>query len=585
MKMKLMYYIYLVAIVCSLLLLFSCENQWDDHIKDETGRSSENLMQAILSKPELSGFASILQKTGYDAFLSGDRMITVFAPVNESLSGIDLENKAELLKLVKNHLAYQEYPVSGGAFIADTVEMLNQKRLPLKGLSVGGKGLVDKAYNISVGNGVLHLVSSPIDLRLTIWEYLNEQTGYPQVEFLKSITFEEMDQTNSIQTGFNEVGQPVYDTVWIVRNKLLEKYPIDKEGHHYTFVLLDASPFNRIETKYSRYFKRPEQAQQDSLVRAELIKDCVLLPVEIDAAGRYYSLDSVLVDIDPSMIKERYEASNGLVLKLSDAEVKVYENKLKTILIEAEKYVSYWADGDAWTHRTRKEASGGIDMMMNGTTRYIVTYQVVDENGIPYPDSTSTATFDVNCFTGSSNNSYIARESNCYIAYKPLLHSVPYRIYWAAHDDMSGHITSTKEHWEPIKFSQKMLFSFPDEAPLSRSASAVIENHFSETTVFSSSRFTAGRRDEFPLRRYTVSETNANKGLYMLEENPDSSGEDDFYKVFAGSDEFGDKDQLICPRYGTSTIFVANTTINKGTTSGMIFLDYIKLVPQVDIND
>lgn len=581
--MKLIY-INRIVLACLILLSLSSCDPWDDHVKDSTGRSSESVMQAILAKQELSVFAGILQKTGYDALLSGDRKVTVFAPVNESLTGIDLSDNAALLKLVRNHIAYQEYTVYEGSFTADSVEMINTKRLPLKALSVGGVNLSADAYNICVGNGMLHAIVSPIHLRLNIWEYLKEQTGYPQVDFLKAITFEEMDMENSIQIGFDAQGNPVYDTVKITRNLLLEKYPINKEGGNHTFILLDATTLNRIESKYSKYFKRPTQEQQDSLVRAELIKDCILFPVKINAAGRYYSQDSVLIDIDPAAIREEYQASNGVVYKLSDAEVKVYENKLKTILIEAENYAHYWADGDAWTHRNRSHASGGVDMMMNGTTRYVVRYNVVDEQGIPYPDSTATATFDVNCFTGTANNGYIARESNCYIAYKQVMHSVPYQIRWAAYDDMDIHITSTKEHWQPIRFSQKMLFSFPDTPELTRTAS-VIHNHFSTNTVFSSDRFTAGQKDEFQLRRYTVSTTTANTGLYILEENPSSTSESDFYNVFTGTDEYGDKDQLICPRYGESTIFVANTTVNKSTVSGMIFLDYIKLIPLVDIND
>lgn len=70
------------------------------------------------------------------------------------------------------------------------------------------------------------------------------------------------------------------------------------------------------------------------------------------------------MDISTSKIQETYAASNGTVYKLSDADVKIYENKVKTIKIEGENYFSFYADNmNAWMVRYRPSLSGGKGYM------------------------------------------------------------------------------------------------------------------------------------------------------------------------------------------------------------------------------
>ena len=172
-------------------------------------------------------------------------------------------------------------------------------------------------------------------------------------------------------------------------------------------------------------------------------------------------------------------------------------------------------------------------------------------------------------------------------------------MYWSAYNDYPSNINlpvslsintgkqtvSVTTH-VTAKFSQKLMMSFPDRPRVHRNASTThIVNNFSANTTFASSRFVAGVQEEKQLKRFRLNDDPTLLGFALLSRNLENTGEDDFFNVFTGEDAFGNKDQVISPTYGTATILVANTTENRASNSGMIFVDYIKLVPVVDPNE
>ena len=588
----------LVKYMAAAFILFiftACESKWEEHIaaKDLRGKT---LFQAIAENPQTSVFASILEKTGYDMLLSGDKMLTVFAPVNDALASVDMNDVEGLKNLVKNHLAYSNYTIVEDHFSSDRIEMINSKNYFVNGLQINGISLIKETgkFNLSAGNGILHLMNGVIPGQKNIWEYLQTQTGNLQAKFIKDQDRLIMDMTKSVQTGVDpKSGKPLYDTVWINRNPFLSAYPIDDETKNYTFALLPNEVIQRIETKYAKYFIKENKTLQDSITRAELIKDCILMPVVITADGRYISVDGVLMDISASKILETYDASNGRIYKLSDADVKIYENKVKTIKIEGENYFSFYADNmNAWMMRYRPTLSGGKDMTLNSPTSYNTQY--IYSN----PDTTISVAI-ARTFAPNNSTSNAGRTNNCYIEYRPVINSVAYKVYWSAYDDYLDQINqsvllsiNTGKETVSVRtsvtcmFSQKMLISFPDKPRVSRKASdGSIADNFSETTVLASTRFKAGVQEEKQLYRYLRVEDATQAPFGLLRKNATPTGEDDYFSYFTGTDTFGDKETIICPTFGEATVFVANTAEYKATNCGMVFLDYIKLVPVVDPNE
>lgn len=568
------------SIIAFTLLGFAvaCTSPWDEHIAAKELRG-KTLTQVISENPQTSTFATILQKTGYDNLLSGDKMLTVFAPNNEALGSVDMNDVEALKILVKNHVAYANYTVTNGHFNTDKVEMINSKNALIAGLQINGAQVssADESYNITVANGVLHLMNGVIPFQKNIYEYLQTQSGNLQAEFIKNQDKLIMDLEKSVQIGVDKKGKPLYDTVWVNQNKFLETHPINNETKKYTYILLPNDVVERIETKYAKYFAKSETLKQDSIVRYELIKDCILAPVTINADGKYMSIDGVKMDISTANIQETYTASNGQIYKLSDADVKIYENKVKTITIEAENYDSLYADvTTAWSVRNKSSLSGGKDLLMNSRTQFISKYSSTDSivytNLYFYANPSETVT------------SGLGKVNNCFVQFKPIVNSVKYKIYWSAYDDFTWHSDLVRTR-EPIKFSQKMLISFPDKPQVKRNASAIFENNFNPFTVFTSTRFTAGNNEEKQLMRCNISTVDVDSPYFILNRNYQFTAESNYFNFYSGSDAVGDRETLICPTYGKSTILVANTTEYKTTYCGPIILDYIKLVPQVDPNE
>lgn len=568
-------YFSILLVLCASLLA-SCD-RWDDTEVNNQWKS-KTISEILASNAQTTIFASMIEKAGYDDFLSGNKLLTVFAPVNDALKSVDMNNMDTLKAIVRNHIAYLSYTVTKNSFAADSIEMINSKRLNLDGTTIDGVSLSSEpgSFNIMASNGVIHLINGVLRPKLNIWEYIKTQSEFDQASFISSLGENVMDMKKSIQTGINADGKPIYDTVWVYNNTFLDKSRLNNESSNSTFILLTPDAQSALAAKYAKYFVRPTASQQDSLIKSELIKDCILKRVDIAGAGRYPSIDDVLVDIHPSNITKTYHASNGIVYVVSAANIKIYENKLKTIVIEAEDYASIYSSNSAWSVRKKSNLSGGKDMMLNGRTTYALT--------TTNPDNTTTTTsYYFDCFdaqgtiSASATNPYWAQKSNCYIKFVQPLNSVGYKIYWAAYDDISWHYNGSYCP-VPAQFAQKLLVGFPDDPALTRKSASdatdgTIENNFSATTVFGTKGIVAGQYGEYPVNRYQALTSSSFVGFYLLGD------------PYTESDTYGDYSVLKVPRYGKTTLMVANTTDGTGTYSGMIFLDYIKLVPQVDENE
>jgi hypothetical protein len=566
MKLKLFYMSF--GVVAGMILFPACD-PWANDTKLKNGDRSKTLFELLQAEPEVSAFVSILQKTGYDLFLQEEQSLTVFAPQNNALSGINLDDAGQLKEWVKNYITYLSYYTNDvGSFEIEELQMINDKTVHIAGSSVSGARVIKS--NLVGVNGVIHIIDNTITDRKNIWEYLNEQTGYEQIDIIRSFEEEVMDMERSIQTKVDLDGHPVYDTVWVKRNVFLENYPIDNERLLFTYILLDNEALDVLKAKYGKYFVQKDAAVQDRRIAYELASDLALEHQTITQAGRFNSLKDLLVDINPADVRDTYQASNGIVYKVSRADVKMYENKIKTQIIEAENYIDRWDSGNAWAIRYRNWASEGKDVMLKGFTRNTVYYTYYDEETGSATDTSKVFTFNTKY---RDNDNVVNTASNAYLKYNPLLYSTAYEIYWVAYDDLEKHYTNFSDTvQQPMVLEQKLFVSFPGEPELIRNSDAKISNNFSANTVLAGKSI-AGIHEETQVTRYTVSSVSTNEGIYILDQ------------PFTATDAFGDQTTLKCPAYGNATFFVANTPRETNTNSGIMFLDYIKIAPVVDPND
>jgi uncharacterized surface protein with fasciclin (FAS1) repeats len=531
--------------------MFSCD-PWSGHTDLNDPDLDKTVLSVLKEQPDLGTFVRILEKTGYDTILVRSQAYTIFAPTDAAWNGVDTSDLQLMRSFVKNHIAYQSMTMSGGSFRSDKVRMINGKFLNLNGSTIEGYAI--EKSNILAGNGVIHSIKNVITPKMNIWEFINspENIDNEQVKFLNSNKKKTMDIENSYMLYLDGFGRPVYDTAWIETNDWLSKYALNNEDSTYTFLLIDNSSLEKLKAKYKPYFSVYRTAYNTELsvmesaflpdstekhITEEIVRDMILKPIKIEGDQVVLSVDGVKVNILAKDIDQAYTASNGMVYVLSDVSVKMYNNKVKEIILEGENYAYSNVASTIISKRFKDWARGNFDVVLSGR----------DASNHYALSSQSTA--------------FYTNVMNSYLAYTPTLNSVPYEVYWMSYDDLTGHITDS------VIVPQKLFFSNPGAPSLNYGSAGAITNNFLDTVVFIGQN-RAGVHAETRLEMWSTSSVQR-IGKQKLASHAD-------YEV----------DKLPCYSFGKGTLWVANNAFStSGTTGGSIFLDYIRLVPVVKPED
>lgn len=231
----------------------SCSD-WDDHYDptDATaGSATSTLWQNIQTNSELSQFAELVRKTGYDKILDASQTYTVWAPLNDTFDYATLAaqgNEKLLKEFVQNHIARSNYPASG--VVNERVTMLNKKVLSFVGSgSYTMDGIDLSKINLPSANGVLHVLNHKLDFRANIYESL-DASEFPidsVSEYYHSFDLKVLNENKSI-IGPVVNGEITYlDSVMDESNTRFNLYRalINEEDSNYTMVV----PTNEAWTK------------------------------------------------------------------------------------------------------------------------------------------------------------------------------------------------------------------------------------------------------------------------------------------------------------------------------------------------
>lgn len=242
-------------------------SDWDDHY-DATGNNipgaDATLWQQINSRPEISNFAKLLEKVGYDEALNTNQCYTVWAPNN---SAYDFETynamsdsllKAEFLN---NHIARGYHRASGE--ISERVHFLNKKVLTFGGdgeYNLGGNAV--ESANILGKNGLVHLLGGMMDFRPNFYEYFNREhtDGFSSStlsDLFMSSMKREMDKENSVEGPMKDGEITYLDTVYVETNRWFELLgaELTEEDSTYTMIIPSdvawEKAYKHIEPLYS----------------------------------------------------------------------------------------------------------------------------------------------------------------------------------------------------------------------------------------------------------------------------------------------------------------------------------------------
>ena len=252
------------SIAClSALALAACSDfsDYNDTPVDQQGTGDLTLWENISQNVQLSDFAQLVKRSGFDAKLSQANAYTVWAPLNGTFDADALSSQSGtklLREFVQNHIARNNYPVSGS--VGENVYMLNEKLLRFAGAgsyTMGGVAL--ETPNISSSNGTLHTLNQHIPFMANIYESLNsDQFALDSVStFFHAYDVKELDEQRSVQ-GPTLNGEITYlDSIFNETNTLFSSFRayIQREDSNYTMILPTNEAWHRARTTARQFYR------------------------------------------------------------------------------------------------------------------------------------------------------------------------------------------------------------------------------------------------------------------------------------------------------------------------------------------
>jgi hypothetical protein len=341
----------LLFLLLFTLLFASCrEEYWDSHFHSGViEKSDKNLYDFIKSDDSLSVFTRMIQIAGYDSILNQPQTFTVWAPVNsDSLRAIlDSNDSVSIKRIVENHIAYYSFPTS--RIDTSTIYMTDKKLIFFTKKNndyyFGDERLIRS--NIAVRNGVLHYLEGYVPYRNTFWEYVKATPGLELLrDFFNSNDTLIFDKTNSKQIGYDTSNRPVYDSIFIKNNMVLNQLAaLDQEDSIYTAILPTnaawTDAFDRIKGYYVTLPKDGGEALQTTNTSWAIVQDIVfrkrINPLIISGDSLVSTWNNVFQS--PTYLfdnAKKVELSNGYAYITDLLKFKATQSWHKEIRIEAE---------------------------------------------------------------------------------------------------------------------------------------------------------------------------------------------------------------------------------------------------------
>jgi len=551
-------FILTTPLLAFILLINGCyDNAWDNHAANNQLLGS-SLAEAISSKAELSTFYSVLKKTGYDNVLKSADNFTVFAPTNSAWVGVDTTNVEKLKDVISNLIIYKSY-FTDNEELYKTIKTVKYKNIYYDASSQTFNGAKIITADISTKNGALHVTDKITELKSNIWEFITSKTDNSQCTYIKSLSKPILDKNKSIQIKVTEDG-PIYDTVWVDNNNFLNKYQLNNEDSLYTYVIVENAGFNMLSGKYKKYFQMSTPAATDSLTNFNVCQDFVFKGiVDITKADTLTNVDGVKVPIKGSVIKETYNSSNGRVYVIDQSNIKLKE-KIKPIKIEGEAY--YGSSNNSYVYtRYKTLASGERDIALACGETQSATLLRITTNKV---DSAVSKSFYI-------NSNLVANVENFSIRYSTQVNSANYDIYYVTNDDMADHYNSANLDYQNLKLRQKLFISLPGAPALAygtaNNARGVANNYLDNPTAKTYKCFVgeskAGEYKLTKLTQWNCTESSTSPQIVSTQVLPIA-------------------DVMTVPTSGKLYMWLCNTArTNAASKQGLLFLDYILLVPRI----
>ena len=360
--MKTRRYLGIMMMAASLVTATSCSD-FDDYNKvptDVTASVNSTLWENISSNPELSNFARLVKKSGFDTVLAGPSFYTVWAPLNGTYNAdslLQLNDAVVLKEFVENHIAQSNFLASGQ--FTETLRSLNQKAHAFEGSNADYMyaGVTLAQSNLPSKNGTLHVLNGQANFYPSIMEYIQQVPDQEEnlridsiCNYLNSYQISTLNKEKSVIGPVVNGRQTYIDSVMDVRNSILDDLlnaKVSEEDSSYTAFLPTNQAWNASFARLKSCFRYPAKISseiytkndktnsysvstktqelaasvlQDSLTKVNVVRNMFF--------SNNNSYNQWLVGKDKKYLDSLYSTNRG---KLSEAETSMLPHVMKTV--------------------------------------------------------------------------------------------------------------------------------------------------------------------------------------------------------------------------------------------------------------
>ena len=237
-------------------------SDWDDHYDSNgiTGSASETIWENVKANANLSQFAELIHKAGYDEVINTSQTYTVWAPLNgtfnyDSLKVLPVSNLKEYF--AKNHVARFNFPATGS--INEFVTMLNKKMMAFVGsgtYTLNGVEVVTP--NVASSNGVLHVTNGMLGYKANLMESL-DTLAYPIdsiARYFHKYDTKVLDEANSVKGPVVDGRLTYLDSVFIEHNQLvyLPNALLTREDSSYSMIVPTNTAWQKAYTEVKKLY-------------------------------------------------------------------------------------------------------------------------------------------------------------------------------------------------------------------------------------------------------------------------------------------------------------------------------------------
>ena len=486
--------------VSALMGLTACSD-WDDHYEANssiTDSQQASLWENIEKHPELSQFATLLQKVGYDDKLGATQTYTVWAPVNGSFDYDQLMatgNDRLLRQFIQNHIARNNYPVSGT--VDRKVYMLNEKMMLFKG---DGNYTIQNVElsqaNLGSNNGTVHTLKTKIPFMENIYESLNnEQFQLDSISnYYHSYDVSTLDEAKSVSGPVVNGEQTYLDSIYTEDNDLYRTFRayINREDSNYAMVLPTNAAWSNARNLIKQYYHyvpkfrfiettptgvdstvvvelKDADQLNDSITNYMLVKD-LAFNINIGDNQRLQKLEQ-----GESLQCDSVFSTTGSIFYADDAKA-IFDNTTRVSKSNGLVWIADKLNMPSWTSWNPEiivEADNWLMKSLNVGEAKKIDFNINNQN----PDISGKVL----------NNTYFEAKPNApsdnpdLYFHLPNIRSAEYDLYVVM---IPGNITSTLTEYKPNSFSASIRTT---DASGTLKAETTLKNPVDDKTTFTTS--------------------------------------------------------------------------------------------------